>query len=139
MNNGNYYLRPNVFIEPLFNQWYAWPLLIAPHTAAMNIANLHLNIMKSYVSAPQIHANAVKNPALLGGPFIDYKGDRVSDINELITRTTKEQAHLIELADSVKRLAQILKSQAKGYSLEPLYSSVPENLRGYVELVYDLN
>lgn len=138
-NNGKYYLRPNVMIEPLFNQWYAWPLLIAPHTAAMNIANLHLNIMKSYVAAPQIHANAVKNPALLGGPFIDYNGGRVSDIKALITKTTKEQAHMIEFADSVKRLDQMLKSQAKGYSLEPLYQSVPENLKGYVELVYDLN
>lgn len=68
---------------------------------------------------PQIHANAVKNPALLGGPFIDYKGERVSEIKELITRTTEEQAHMIELADSIKRLDQILKSHAKGYSLEP--------------------
>src|SRR5688572_18518712 len=91
MNGSKYYLRPNVMIEPLFNQWYAWPLLIAPHTAAMNISNLHLTIMKSYVSAPQIHANAVKNPALLGGPFIDYNRNRVSDINALITKTTKEQ------------------------------------------------
>ena len=139
MSSTKYYLRANVMIEPLFNQWYAWPLLIAPPTAAMNIANLHLTIMKSYVSAPQIHANAVKNPALLGGPFIDYNGGRVSEISALIARTTKEQAHLIEFADSIKRLDQILKSEAKGYSLEPLYASVPENLKGYVELVYDLN
>jgi L-ascorbate metabolism protein UlaG (beta-lactamase superfamily) len=139
MNNCKYYLRPNVMIEPLFNQWYAWPLLIPPHTAAMNIANLHLNIMKSYVAAPQIHANAVKNPALLGGPFIDYNGGRVGEIKSLISKTIAEQAHLIEFADSVKRLDQTLKSQAKGYSLEPLYPSVPDNLKGYVELVYDLN
>ena len=33
----------------------------------------------------------------------------------------------------------MLKSNAKGYSLEPLYERVPEILRGYVELVYDLN
>ena len=139
MNNSNYFLKPNVMIEPLYNQWYAWPLLIAPHTAAMNIANLHLNIMKSYVAAPQIHANAVKNPALLGGPFIDYNGGRVNEIKALMTKTTKEQAHMLEFADSVKRLDQILKSQAKGHSLEPLYPTIPENLKGYVELVYDLN
>jgi L-ascorbate metabolism protein UlaG (beta-lactamase superfamily) len=139
MHDTKYYLRPNVFIEPLFNQWYAWPLLIAPHTAAMNIANLHLNIMKSYVAAPQIHANAVKNPALLGGPFIDYNGGRVNEIRALITKTSKEQAHMLEFADSVKRLDQMLKSQAKGHSLEPLYPGIPENLKGYVELVYDLN
>src|SRR5678815_102660 len=118
MQEPKLYLKQNVQCEPLFNQWYAWTHLIAPHTAAMFITNLHLNIMKSYVSAPQIHANAVKNPALLGGPFIDYNGGRVSEIKALIARTIKEQAHLLEFADSVKRLDQILKSHTKGYSLE---------------------
>lgn len=139
MNNTKYYLKQNVQVEPLFNQWYAWPLLISPHTAAMNIANLHLKIMKSYVAAPQIHANAVKNPALLGGPFIDLGGGRINEIKALIDKTTKEQAHMLEFAQSVKTLDDTLKAQAKGHSLEPLYQSVPQNLRGYVELVYDLN
>ncbi|NET07738.1 MAG: NAD-dependent epimerase/dehydratase family protein [Symploca sp. SIO2B6] len=29
------YLKPNVIIEPLFNQWYAWSYLISPATAAV--------------------------------------------------------------------------------------------------------
>jgi L-ascorbate metabolism protein UlaG (beta-lactamase superfamily) len=33
----------------------------------------------------------------------------------------------------------MLRNEAKGFSLEPLYSRVPDCLRGYVELVYDLN
>ena len=33
----------------------------------------------------------------------------------------------------------LLRNKAKGYSLQPLYPEVPVNLRGYVELVYDLN
>ena len=139
MSNTKYYLKQNVQVEPLFNQWYAWSHLIAPATAAMNIVNSHLKIMKSYVAAPQVHANAVKNPAMLGGPFIDYEGGRVNEIRELIDRTIKENQHMIAFAESVKAADELLRSEAKGYSLEPMYEKVPANLRGYVELVYDLN
>lgn len=139
MEKTKYYLKQNVQCEPLFNQWYAWTHLMAPHTAAMFIANLHLKIMKSYVAAPHVHANAVKNPAMLGGPFISYEGGRVDQIRLLIERTTKEQAHMIEFAESVKILNELLKDEAKGHSLEPLYQKIPSNLKGYVELVYDLN
>jgi len=139
MQGTKYYLKPNVQVEPLVNQWYAWSHIVAPAQAAMNFANLHLKIMKSYVNAPQVHANAVKNPALLGGPFIDYRGGRLDEIRDLIERTTTEQAHMIRFAESVKALDDLLRYEAKGFSLEPLYPKVPENLKGYVELVYDLN
>ena len=139
MSNTEYYLKQNVQVEPLFNQWYAWSHLIAPATAAMNIANSHLKIMKSYVAAPQVHANAVRNPAMLGGPFIDYEGGRVNEIRALMDRTIKENQLMIAFAESVKALDELLRSEAKGYSLEPMYEKVPANLRGYVELVYDLN
>src|SRR4051812_22054889 len=66
------YLRQNVQVEPLFDQWYAWAHLIAPATAARNVTDRHMKIMDSYISAPQVHAAAVKNPKMLGGPFIDY-------------------------------------------------------------------
>ena len=102
MREPELYLKQNVHCEPLFNQWYAWTHLIAPHTAAMFIANWHLKIMKSYVAGPQLHANAVKNPAMLGGPFIDYQGGRVNEIKGLIERTTRESAHMIEFAAAVK-------------------------------------
>jgi len=139
MENSKLYLKPNVKAEPLFNQWYAWTYLIAPASAAMNIANLHLKIMKSYVSGPQVHANAVKNPAMLGGPFIDYDGKRVDEIRALIDQTSREQAHMVEFAQSVGVLGELLRNEAKGHSLEPLYEKIPQNLKGYVELVYDLN
>jgi L-ascorbate metabolism protein UlaG (beta-lactamase superfamily) len=139
MDGTKYYLKQNVQFEPLFNQWYAWTHLVAPHTAAMFIANLHLKIMKSYVAAPHVHANAVRNPAMLGGPFINYDGGRVDEIRALIDKTTKEQAHMIEFADSVRVLNDLLRDEAKGHSMEPLYPKIPANLKGYVELVYDLN
>jgi hypothetical protein len=139
MTKRDVYLKPNVLIEPLFNQWYAWSHLVAPASAAMNIANLHLRIMKSYIASPQIHANAVKNPDMLGGPFIDYDGKRVDEIKSLLAKTTKEQDHMIKFAESVKKLDEMLGKEAKGFSLEPMYERIPANLKGYVELVYNLN
>src|ERR1041385_6938229 len=78
------YLRPNVLIEPLYNQWYAWPNLISPATAAMYVANQHLKIMQSFVAAPQVHVSALKKPALLGGPFINYDASQAPAIRELM-------------------------------------------------------
>lgn len=139
MNNEKVYLKQNVLAEPLLNQWYAWSGLIAPAPAAMYIANWHLKIMQSFVTNPQVHISALKNSAMMGGPFINYDASRVSDIRALLDRTTKEQAHMIEFAEAIKALDLMLATEAIGYSLEPLYQRLPAVLDGYVELVYDLN
>jgi L-ascorbate metabolism protein UlaG (beta-lactamase superfamily) len=139
MYNSRYYLKKNVKLEPLFNQWYAWPQLLPPANAAMNLVNSHLKIMKSYVSAPEVHVAAVKNPAMRGGPFINHPASRVKEVKALMEKTLREQTHLIDIAGAIKTLSNILRDEAKGYSLEPLYQKVPEALKGYVELVYDLN
>jgi L-ascorbate metabolism protein UlaG (beta-lactamase superfamily) len=137
--NELFYLRQNVQVEPLIDHWYAWSHLIPPATAARNITERHIKIMDSYISAPQIHANAVKNPKMLGGPFIDYGGKRVDEVRALRDRIRKERAHLLELSAALQALDAMLREGAKGHSLQPLYALVPEILRGYVELVYDLN
>jgi L-ascorbate metabolism protein UlaG (beta-lactamase superfamily) len=133
------YLRPNIQVEPLFDYWYAWSYLIPPATAARNLTERHFKIMDSYINAPQVHANAVKNPKLLGGPFIDYGGKRVDEIRNLREQTKRLRPHLIELSEAIASLDELLRIQAKGFSLQPLYQMVPDILRGYVELVYDLN
>jgi len=139
MKDAKLYLKPNVVIEPLFERWYAWSHLISPATAAMNITGRHLKIMNSYIQAPQIHAAAVRNPKMLGGPFMDFKGKRVEEVKKLRDATLKEQQHMIRFSEAVKELDQMLKAHAKGFSMESLYEKVPEILQGYVELVYDLN
>src|SRR5229473_3039270 len=138
-NDEPLYLRPNVQVEPLIDQWYAWSHLIPPATAARNITERHLKIMDSYIASPMIHAAAVKNPKMMGGPFIDYDGKRADEVRALRTRIRRERAHLIELSAALQSLDETLQSAAKGFSLHPLYQKVPEVLQGYVELVYDLN
>jgi L-ascorbate metabolism protein UlaG (beta-lactamase superfamily) len=139
MDNQLKYLKPNVVIEPLFDRWYAWSHLISPFTSAMNIVGRHLKIIDSYILAPNVHAAAVKNPKMLGGPFMDYDTNRVDEIKKLKERIVKSQKDNIELAAAIKALDKMLKENAKGYSLEPLYNKVPDLLKGYIELVYDLN
>lgn len=139
MNLDSLYLRPNVQVEPLVDSWYAWAHLIPPATAARNLTERYLRIMDSYISAPQVHADAVKNPKMLGGPFIDYGGQRVDEIVALRNKIKQNSADLIELSAAIGKLDTMLRSNAKGFSLESLYSQVPGALRGYVELVYDLN
>jgi L-ascorbate metabolism protein UlaG (beta-lactamase superfamily) len=138
MTNKKLYLKQNILAEALFNQWYAWPHLIPPASAAMYIANSHLKIMQSFASAPQVHINALKNPALIGGPFINYDSSRVPDIKCLIDKTLTKQKDLLEFAEAVKTLDQMLVNEATGYSMEGLYAKIPDILKGYVELVYDL-
>ena len=133
------YLKQNVVIEPLINQWYAWSHLLSPATAAMFIANHHLKVMQSFVNSPQVHVNALKNPAMMGGPFIGYEAGRSGDVRTLMEKTAREQSHMLELAAAIKGLHEMLTGEADGCSLESMYLRIPELLKGYVELVYDLN
>jgi L-ascorbate metabolism protein UlaG (beta-lactamase superfamily) len=139
MDGNRVYLKPNVQAEPLVNQWYAWSHLISPANAAMYMANSHLRILQSFTANPQIHINALKNPQMRGGPFIHYGKDRLGEIKELTERTLQEQSHMFGLAEAIKELDKTLMQEVNGHSLEPLYSKVPRDLRGFVELVYDLN
>jgi hypothetical protein len=85
--NDLVYFKPNVVIEPLVDKWYAWPHLISPATAAMNLSGRHMKIMNSFIQAPHIHAAAVKNPKMKGGPFMDIPTDRVDEVKALREHT----------------------------------------------------
>ena len=139
MSQDKYYLRQDTQIEPLVNSWYAWIQIIPPVQSAMNLLNRHLPMMESYVGAPQIHAAAVQNPAMKGGPFIDLGGQHVEEVQQIIEATKSQRTTQIELAQAVKQLYAMLKQNATGFSMEPLYPKVPAALRGFVELVYDMN
>ncbi|HEX8183547.1 MAG TPA: MBL fold metallo-hydrolase, partial [Blastocatellia bacterium] len=139
VRSENLYLKESVQIEPLFNRWHAWILMVPPVTAALNLLDRYLKIMHSYVNSPALHAAAVKNPAMRGGPFIDLDADRVPEVRDLILETQSRNAKLLEFARAIKQLNQLLAEKARGEALETLYAEVPDILRGYVELCYDLN
>ncbi|MEM8909192.1 MAG: MBL fold metallo-hydrolase, partial [Bacteroidota bacterium] len=139
MTQENVYLKPNTVIEPLIDQWYAWAHLVSPATAAMNVVGRHLKIMNSFIQAPMLHKAAVQNPKMKGGPFMDIPPARVEEVKALREQTVKERAQQMEFAKAIHTLNELLLSKGKGFSLEEWYAQVPELLKGYVELVYDLN
>lgn len=137
MNEKKLYLKPNVVIEPLVDNWYAWSHLVSPATAAMNITGRHHTIIESYLAAPSIHAEAVLNPKMRGGPFMDFGGGRVSEVEELQKDSLQKQDKMVQFSKAVKELDKMLANEAVGFGLEKLYEKVPDILKGYVELYYD--
>jgi L-ascorbate metabolism protein UlaG (beta-lactamase superfamily) len=95
--------------------------------------------MDSYIKAPHAHAAAVKNPRFQGGPFVDFDASRVEEVKALRDRIQSQRGHLLSLSKALADLDAMLQKNATGHSLEPLYDQIPDPLRGYVELVYDLN
>jgi L-ascorbate metabolism protein UlaG (beta-lactamase superfamily) len=133
-----YYLKSNAIAEPLVNQWYAAVHLLSPSMAAMIFAHSHIKIMSSYVASPQMHELACAHPETKGGPFIDYPTRRVAEVRDLLEKTKQVVSHYLSFAESVTNLHKLLESHPRGMSLEPLYSQVPDELRGFVELYYDV-
>ncbi|MGA3026003.1 MAG: MBL fold metallo-hydrolase [Bryobacteraceae bacterium] len=133
------YLKPNIQVEPLWNNWYAWVLLIPPASAALNLLERYLPIMKSYVASPQLHVAALKNPAMKGGPFIDLGGKRVDEVKALLEQTTSRCQRVLEFGRALKQFSSALVQKAKGMALDPIYKEMPDVLKGYVELCYDVN
>ncbi|MEM6451441.1 MAG: thioester reductase domain-containing protein [Cyanobacteria bacterium P01_D01_bin.105] len=131
------YLKPDVIAEPLINQWYAWIYLVSPATAARYLTHSQFKVMQSFVSAPKVHEATLRDPAMMGGPFIQHPASRVGEVRSLLEKTKQEQQRLIALSEAIDTLNAILKDHPAGKSLEPLYTQLPEALKGYVELVYD--
>ena len=97
-----------------------WSYLIPPATAARNVTQRHLKIMDSYIAAPRVHANAVRDPKMAGGPFIDYNGLRVNEIRKLRDDTKTKRTGLVALSDALSGLDAMLAATAKGYALDSL-------------------
>ena len=131
-------LHSNVVIEPLVARWHAWSHLISPATFAMNIPFRHLTLLESFVTSPDIHAAACKTPSMRGGPFVDLPASAVPAIKELIQETKLKRAQQIAFGEGLRNAYRQILKQADGFSLEPLYPTLPEAVRGYVELCYSL-
>lgn len=138
-NSGQLYLREDAYFEPLFNQWYAWPHLLAPVTAARHMVNTHKRIMTSFVNNFRLHMMAVKEPGMAGGDFLDCTEEQVADVKELVQRTDADHQDMLELSEAVRSLDELLRAHTSGESIEYLYPRIPGPLKGYVELYLDMN
>jgi L-ascorbate metabolism protein UlaG (beta-lactamase superfamily) len=133
------YLRPTTKLEPLICRWPASPHLIAPATRAMNIAYRYLANLRSFVANPGVHIAAARDPALLGGPFVDLPAADVPRVRALMALTLKRTQGLLKFAEDLRNWDRKLQSLADGLALDHLYTDLPPSLAGLVDFVYDLN
>lgn len=138
MEGTLYYLKPGVIIEPVIGNWYAHSYLISPATYPMVLKD-KVKLMQSFVASPELHEMATQDSEVVGRTFLNVPAAKVKCIEEMLEMTIAENGKYLEFADAVNALYLLLLKDAKGYSLEGLYRQVPERLKGYVELLYDVN
>lgn len=131
-------LKPDAVVEPLVGRWHAWTHLVAPATAALNLAHKQLTLLESFASAPDVHAAACKNPSLRGGPFVDLPVEQVEAVKQLIQETKLNRAAQIQFGIDLRQAQRAIIKLGNGFSLEQHYSSLPETVRGFLELTYSL-
>jgi L-ascorbate metabolism protein UlaG (beta-lactamase superfamily) len=95
--------------------------------------------MQSFIAAPQVHVAALKTPAMAGGAFMNCDPAKLDEVRRLLEKTRKEQGKLLKLAEDIKSLDHLLVSEADGGSLEHFYPRIPDGLKGFVELFYDMH
>ena len=113
--------------------------MLAPIPHAMVLAHSYIPIMESYIEAPEEHLSLSQDPSMAGGPFMNYGWDRSDEIGILLDKIKYSQKHLVELAYAIKTFTSYLNNHANGFSLEAEYNNLPDVLKGYVELVYDMS
>ncbi|BCE03392.1 MBL fold metallo-hydrolase [Marinicellulosiphila megalodicopiae] len=138
MSNQMMYLKEDVYFEPLFNHWYAWPYLMPPASAARHVVNTHRRVMLSFINNYKLHIMASKEAVLAGGEFLNCKEEQVDDIKALVNEQASTCDDLIQLSDAIKDMDELVFSHTSGESIEYLYAKVPEMLKGYVEIFMDM-
>jgi L-ascorbate metabolism protein UlaG (beta-lactamase superfamily) len=132
------YLKDNIQFAPYVGNWYAWSHLLPPHTAAANIAERHIKIMESFIDSPELHNEAINTHGMIGGPFLNLHPNYKENISELLHKTRRSNQALLQLHFALKSFSTYLANEAKGFSLDKMYLQLPLELKGLVELTYDL-
>jgi L-ascorbate metabolism protein UlaG (beta-lactamase superfamily) len=135
--NEPMYLRSNAIIEPLVDRFYAWLHTTAPVQASMNLAFVQVPLLESYLQSPQVHAAASTNPELRGGYFVGIEESRSNEIGDLLDSIKRDRDDMLRFASAIAEGEDLVRQNATGYDLTPLYPRLPAALNGLVELAYD--
>lgn len=137
MADESLFLRSKVIVEPLLDRFFAWPYTMAPVQSAMNLAFLQVPLLESYLQSPQVHVAASNNPDLRGGYFINIAEERADEVRDLLAGIKRDRAAILRFAEAIAEGQELLRANATGFDLTPLYPKLPSELGGLVELAYD--
>ncbi|HXL93339.1 MAG TPA: MBL fold metallo-hydrolase [Streptosporangiaceae bacterium] len=130
-------MRSNAIIEPLVDRFYAWMHTVAPVQASMNLAFVQLPLLESYLQSPQVHIAASVNPELRGGYFVGIEQARSAEVATLVASIKRDRADMLQFAAAIAEAEDLLRLNAAGFDLTPLYTKLPAALNGLVEMAYD--
>lgn len=139
MDDEPRFLRANAIIEPLVDRFYAWHHTVAPAQASMNLAFLQVPMLESYLQSPQVHIAASSNPELRGGYFVNIPEERSGEVGDLLASIKRDRAHMLRFAEAIAQAEDMVRQEANGFDLTPLYPKLPAELNGLVEIAYDTN
>jgi L-ascorbate metabolism protein UlaG (beta-lactamase superfamily) len=131
------YLKPDVRIEPLVARWYAWPHLLSPASLALNLEYRYMPLLQSYLDNPDLHHAAAQESSLFCGPFMNINPQRSDEVEQLAVETRRSAAHALVLARAIRKLEREILLFADGDCLDHHYATLPDCLRGRIELGYD--
>ncbi|MDP4836491.1 MAG: MBL fold metallo-hydrolase [Burkholderiales bacterium] len=134
---SQYFLRPDVVVEPLVSRWYAWPPMVSPVTACLNIAYRYLPLMESFVSAPSAHEAACNDPKLRGSPFVDLPASHLEEMRERITVSKHNLADMLQFGSDLRHALRLVMKNADGFSIEKYYSELPDTQSALLYQVKD--
>jgi L-ascorbate metabolism protein UlaG (beta-lactamase superfamily) len=137
MGDEHRFLRSNAIIEPLVDSFYAWHHTVAPVQGSMNLAFLQVPMLESYLQAPQVHVAASVNPELRGGYFVNVPESRGQEVADLLASIKRDRAHMLRFAEAIAKAEDLVRQEATGFDLTPIYPRLPAELKGLVEVAYD--
>ncbi|NOT13441.1 MAG: MBL fold metallo-hydrolase [Methylococcaceae bacterium] len=140
MNDQSLYrLADSTVVEALVDDWVAWPHTFSPVVYCLHQLNYQKKTMASYLQNPAMHIKSSSNSKLLGGAFVNIPIERKLDIQRMLERLESEHQDDLTFAQALIDFQNWLDKEVTGQSLNDYYQTLPDSLRGYVELLYDYN
>lgn len=127
------YLKKNVFIEPLVENWYAWHYLLSP-VARSFFMRKNRKQLRSFLKYPEFHSGISSGKV----STVRLSMDDVFSVEQYLDANQQQETKQEQLLSAVEKLDDLV-SQFKGDSLEPIYQEIPSELKGKAELFYARN
>ncbi|MCI2286160.1 MBL fold metallo-hydrolase [Colwellia sp. MSW7] len=132
-----FFLKSEVRVEALVNQWYAWLYTVSPAAAARYFVQRQIPLLKSYLKMPKLHSAGARSSKLEGGNFVDLAEEHIDECQVLLNELLSQQ-NTLNLSEALHDLNRLLQSHPAESSLTDIYPAIPEPLKGYVELTFDM-
>lgn len=136
-DRDQYRLSDFTLVEPLVNKWAAWSHLISPVPCSFHLKNFQIELLKSYLSDPQVHTQACLDPKMRSGRFVAIPAKRAPEVRSFLADSEIKLRDNLALAQQTIGFHNYLIQEARGKSLDSYYEKLPPELSGYVELLYD--